>query len=327
MLMQTLDSQTVAAFRGKDFLTIADWTPAQLRALINLAIDLKQKQKAGIPHRYLEGKTLGMIFEKSSTRTRVSFEVGIYQLGGIGLFLSKNDLQIGRGETIHDTAKTLSGMLDAIMIRTFAHQTCVDLAAHATIPVINGLTDLAHPCQALADYQTILETKGRLHDLKIAYIGDPNNVTNSLLMGAAKLGLHFTMGAPSGYPVNPAVWQKAKAVAAETGALLEIYEDPREAVVGADVIYTDVWTSMGQEAESEIRLKAFQGYQVNDNLVRYARPDYSFMHCLPAHRGEEVSASVIDGPHSIVFEEAENRLHAQKALMVAVMQGENAYHG
>lgn len=322
MLLQSLDSQTVAGFRGQDFLTIADWSPAQLRAIINLAIELKRKQKLGIPHRYLEGKTLGMIFEKSSTRTRVSFEVGIYQLGGMGLFLSKNDLQIGRGETIHDTAKTLSGMLDAIMIRTFAHQTAVELATHASIPVINGLTDLAHPCQALADYQAILEQKGRLHDLKIAYVGDPNNVTNSLLMGAAKLGLHFTIGAPSGYPVNDFIWKKAKDEAAKTGALLEIFEDPREAVQKADVIYTDVWTSMGQEAESAIRLQAFQGYQVNDALARYARPDYSFMHCLPAHRGEEVSASVIDGPNSIVFEEAENRLHAQKALMVAVMQGE-----
>lgn len=322
MLLQSLDTQPLASFRGQDFLTLADWSPAQIRSLIDLAVELKRKQKLGIPHQYLKGKSLGLIFEKSSTRTRVSFEVGIYQLGGNGLFLSKNDIQMGRGETIHDTAKTLSGYLDAIMIRTFAHQTAVDLATHASIPVINGLTDLAHPCQALADYQAILEHKGRLNDLKIAYVGDPNNVTNSLMMGAAKLGLHFTVASPKGYPVNEFVWKRCKEEAAKTGARLELFEDPREAVAKADVIYTDVWTSMGQEAETEARLKAFQGYQVDEHLVQNARADYSFMHCLPAHRGEEVAASVIDGPNSIVFDEAENRLHAQKALMVAVMQGD-----
>lgn len=318
MLLQPLD-HTVAAFRGQDFLALADWTPAELRSLIDLAVELKAKQKAGIPHPYLQGRTLGMIFEKNSTRTRVSFEVGIYQLGGTGLFLSKNDLQIGRGESIHDTAQTLSRYLDGIMIRTFAHQTAVELAQHATIPVINGLTDLAHPCQALADFQAILEQKGRLNDLKLTYVGDCNNVTNSLMMGAAKLGLHFTLAAPEGYGPDPAVWAAVQSVAAQTGALVEFFHDPIEAVQKSDVIYADVWTSMGQEAEAEVRKAILAPYQVNAELVKHARPDYSFMHCLPAHRGEEVTAEVIDGPNSIIFDEAENRLHAQKALMVAVM--------
>lgn len=305
--------------KGRDFLELDAFTPEEIRYLIDLAIDIKTKHKNGEVYQPLKGKSLGMIFEKSSTRTRVSFEVGIFQLGGQGLFLSKSDIQMGRGETIHDTAQTLSRFLDGIMIRTYGHNIVEELAEAASIPVINGLTDLAHPCQVLADYQTVLEKKGRLEGIKVAYIGDGNNMVHSLMIGAAKLGMHMSVASPVGYQPDPAVVEKTLAIAAETGSEIVITNDPREAIVDADVVYTDVWASMGFEAEQKEREKAFADYQVNEALVALAKPDYLFMHCLPAHRGEEVSAGVIDGPNSVVFDEAENRLHAQKAIMAAIM--------
>ncbi|GKU76782.1 ornithine carbamoyltransferase [Paenibacillus sp. L3-i20] len=317
--MQVVNEELAHSLKGRDFLMLVDFKKEEINYLINLAIDLKKKQKAGETHHILKGKTLGMIFEKSSTRTRVSFEVGMYQLGGQGLFLSSNDLQIGRGESIWDTAQTLSRYLDGIMIRTFAHRKVVELARGATIPVINGLTDLSHPCQALADFQTIVENKGRLEGLKMAYIGDGNNMAHSLMMGAAKLGMHMSIATPEGYEPDSDIIVQTKANAAETGSRLVVTHDPKEAIADADIIYTDVWASMGQEAEQKEREVAFANFQVNDDLVKYAKKDFQFMHCLPAHRGEEVSESVIDGAHSIIFDQAENRLHAQKAIMAAIM--------
>ncbi|MFC5528916.1 ornithine carbamoyltransferase [Cohnella yongneupensis] len=305
--------------KGRDFLGLSDYSPEEIRYLLDLAIELKRKRKAGEVYQPLLGKTLGMIFEKSSTRTRVSFEVGMFQLGGHALFLSKNDIQMGRGETISDTAQTMSRYLDGIIIRTFGHRNVVDLARGATIPVINALSDQSHPCQALADYQTVLEMKGRLEGLKIAYIGDGNNMTHSLMMGAAKLGMHFASASPEGYDPSAEVVKQSREVAAQTGGRVDVVRDPREAVEGADIVYTDVWASMGFEEEQKEREKAFKSYQVNEQLVAKAKSDYLFMHCLPAHRGEEVSEGVIDGKHSVIFDEAENRLHAQKAIMAAIM--------
>ncbi|PZE19271.1 ornithine carbamoyltransferase [Paenibacillus xerothermodurans] len=313
------EEQLAIDLNGRDFLGISDFSTGELQYLIDMAIDLKKKLKAGEVYQPLKGKTLGMIFEKSSTRTRVSFEVGMYQLGGHALFLSKNDLQLGRGETVWDTAQTMSRYLDGIMIRTHAHRKVIDLARGATIPVINGLTERSHPCQALADYQTILEHKGRLRGLKVAYVGDGNNMVHSLMMGAAKLGIDFAVASPEGYEPDKNVIQQTQDVAKQTGAKLYVGYDPKEAVADADVVYTDVWASMGFEEEQAEREKAFHIYQVNEELVKLAKKDYLFMHCLPAHRGEEVSEGVIDGPHSIVFDQAENRLHAQKAIMAAIM--------
>jgi ornithine carbamoyltransferase len=314
-----LDNDMAVQLKGRDFLALVDYEPDEIRYLINLAIELKRKKKAGEVYQPLKGKTLGMIFEKSSTRTRVSFEVGMYQLGGHALFLSKNDIQLGRGETVWDSAQTLSRYLDGIMIRTFAHRNVIDLARGATVPVINGLTDLSHPCQALADYQTIFEKKGRLEGIKIAYIGDGNNMVHSLMMGAAKLGLHMAVASPEGYVPDEDVVELTRENLISTGGTLLITQDPKEAIADADVIYTDVWASMGFEAEQQEREGAFASFQVNEALVKYAKKDYLFMHCLPAHRGEEVSEDIIDGVHSIVFDQAENRLHAQKAIMAAIM--------
>lgn len=305
--------------KGRDFLGLVDYQPDEIRYLIDLAIELKRKQKSGEVYQPLKGKTLGMIFEKSSTRTRVSFEVGMFQLGGHGLFLSKNDIQMGRGETIRDTAQTLSRYLDGIIIRTFGHRNVVELARSATIPVINALSDQSHPCQALADYQTILEHKGKLEGLKVAYIGDGNNMVHSLMIGASKLGIHFASASPEGYDPDADQVKLAREFASQSGSKVDIVRDAREAVEGADIIYTDVWASMGFEAEQQERERAFKNYQVNEELAKHAKSDYLFMHCLPAHRGEEVSEGVIDGPHSIIFDEAENRLHAQKAVMAAIM--------
>lgn len=318
-MQDTVKEEMAVNLKGRDFLALADYKPEEIRYLIDLAIELKRKRKAGETYQPLKGKTLGMIFEKSSTRTRVSFEVGMYQLGGHALFLSKNDLQLGRGETVWDTAQTMSRYLDGIMIRTYAHRTVIELARGATVPVINGLTDYAHPCQALADYQTVLEHKGRLEGLKIAYIGDGNNMVHSLMVGAAKLGLHMSVASPEGYEPDKDLTRQAKDMGAETGSTIRVVRDPRDAIEGADVVYTDVWASMGFEAEQKEREMAFRNYQVNEELVKYAKSDYVFLHCLPAHRGEEVSAEIIDGSHSIVFDEAENRLHAQKAIMAAIM--------
>lgn len=306
-------------FKGKDFIELSDYTADEINFLIDLAIELKRKQKAGEIYRPLEGKTVGLIFEKSSTRTRVSFEVGTYQLGGHALFLSKNDIQMGRGETIADTARVMSRYLDGIMIRTFGHENVTELAKYADIPVINGLSDLGHPCQVLADFQTIVEQKGQLKGLKLAYIGDGNNMAHSLMIGGARVGLDVYVASPEGYEPDPAVIKQCEQLAAESGATIKVVRDPIEAVRNADAIYTDVWASMGFEEEQKVREKAFADYQVNEELVSHAKPDYIFLHCLPAHRGEEVSAGVIDGPNSVIFDEAENRLHAQKAIMAALI--------
>lgn len=318
-MAQFVEKNEELQLRGRDFLDLEDFTTEELQYLLDYAIELKRKQKAGEVYQPLKGKTLGMIFEKSSTRTRVSFEVGMYQLGGHPLFLSRNDLQIGRGEPIADTAQVLSRYVDGIMIRTFAHTTLTDLAKYASVPVINALTDWSHPCQAMADYQTVLEQKGKLAGLKVAFIGDGNNMAHSLMMGAAKFGMHFAIAAPEGYLPDAEMTARSMTVAASTGGSVLVTGDTREAIADADIVYTDVWASMGFEEEQKIREKAFAEYQVNEELVQYAKPDYMFLHCLPAHRGEEVSAGVIDGPNSQIFDEAENRLHAQKAIMAAIM--------
>jgi ornithine carbamoyltransferase len=314
-----LQPELELSLKGRDFIALVDYTSEEIQYLLDLAIELKRKQKAGEIFHPLKGKTLAMIFEKASTRTRVSFEVGMYQLGGHPLFLSGSDMQIGRGEPIWDTAQVLSRYVDGIMIRTFAHKKIIELARGATVPVINGLTDLSHPCQALADYQTILEKKGNLKGLKIAYIGDGNNMAHSLMMGAAKLGMHISVATPEGYGPDFEVWQLAKEAAALTGGSVTISHDPQEAAVNADVLYTDVWASMGFESEQKAREVAFKNYQINDKITKHAKKDYLFMHCLPAHRGEEVSEGIIDGAHSIVYDQAENRLHAQKAIMAAIL--------
>lgn len=308
-------------FAQKHLLTLQDWTTDEIYQALSLATSLKFKQRNGIPHELLKGKTLGMIFTKSSTRTRVSFEVGIQQLGGRALFLSDRDIQLGRGEPIADTAKVLSRFIDGIMIRTFAQADVEGLAEHGSIPIINGLTDRFHPCQVLADLLTIYEHKGTLEGLKLAFIGDgANNMGHSLMLGCSKLGLNVSIGSPKGYHPDPEIEGWARENAKAFGSEVLITEDYMEAAKGADVIYTDVWSSMGMESEIEQRKKIFAGCCVDDKLMSVAKPDAIFLHCLPAHRGEEVSASVIDGPHSVVFDEAENRLHAQKAVMALLMK-------
>lgn len=306
--------------KGKDLLTLADLASEEIIGLIEKAVELKEKTLKKQFDHPLKGKILGMIFDKSSTRTRVSFEVGMIQLGGSALYLNGNDLQLGRGETIADTAQVLSQYLDGIMIRTFSHSSVEELAEHAAIPVINGLTDLYHPCQALADLLTVYEKKGKLAGLKLAYIGDGNNMAHSLMIACTKVGMDVSIAAPKEYFPDSAVTAKCEKFAEISGAKLVITDSPTEAVKDADIIYTDVWTSMGQEAENEQRLNAFHDYQVNEDLLDSAKKDYLFMHCLPAHRGEEVSAEVIDGPHSVVFDQAGNRLHAQKALLVEILK-------
>ena len=307
------------AFRGRSFVSMHDWTSEDILTILRVASRLKDEQRSGVPHRVLLGKTLAMIFQKTSTRTRVSFEVGMDQLGGHALFLSSNDIQLKLGETIHDTAKVLGRMVDGIMARVYAHSDVEDLARWAGVPVINGLSDLLHPCQALADLLTIQEKKGRLAGLQLAYVGDSNNVTHSLLEAGAKVGMHVRVGSPAGYQPQPAMLERTRAVARRTGARLEVTEDPHAAVAGADVVYTDTWASMGQEAEHEARVRVMRPYQVNARLLADADPDCIFLHCLPAHRGEEVTDEVLDGPHSVVFDEAENRLHAQKALLTLLL--------
>ena len=277
---------------------------------------MKAKVKTGVEHHYLKGKSLAMIFTKSSTRTRVSFEVGMYQLGGQALFLSNNDIQIGRGETIHDTAKVLSGMVDGIMIRTFAHQDVVDLAKYGSIPVINGLTDDQHPTQMIADLLTIKEVKGDLKGLKLAYIGDGNNVANSLLQACAKAGMDVSIASPKDYTCPQKYVDQALEDAKITGSKVVLTTDPYEAAKDADVLYADTWTSMGQEEEKAKRVAIFKDYQINKELFEVADKDAMFLHCLPAYRGYEVTEDIIDGPRSYVFQEAENRLHAHKAILV-----------
>jgi ornithine carbamoyltransferase len=303
----------------KDLLRIGDLDREEIEELLDLSQNLKARQKDGQRFTPLLGKTLGLIFEKSSTRTRVSFEVGMYQLGGQSLFLSSKDLQIGRGETIPDTARVLSRYLDGLVIRTFGHEIVEEMARHATIPIINGLTDRHHPCQVLADLLTIQEKKQRLQGLKVSYVGDGNNMANSWLEGAAKLGLHLALACPPGYEPDRETYQEALKEAARSGAKIEITHDPRVAAEDADVLYTDVWASMGQEQEHKERLSAFQGFQLNRPLLRLAKPEVLVMHCLPAHRGEEITDEVLDGPHSIVWDQAENRLHLQKAILMKWM--------
>jgi ornithine carbamoyltransferase len=305
-------------FKGRDFICMKDYTPEEIGYMLEVAAHLKDERRAGIAHPILQGKSLAMIFTKSSTRTRVAFEAGIYQLGGQALFLSSRDIQLGRGEPIEDTARVLSRMVEGIMIRTFSHQEVVELAEHAAIPVINGLTDLLHPTQVMADLLTIQEHKGRLAGLKLAYIGDGNNMAHSLML-SAKMGLHVVVASPEGYKPDPEIVASAQAEASRYGGAVEVIDNPLAAAREADVLYTDVWTSMGQEEETAVRLKAFKGYQINSDIVKVARKDAIVLHCLPAHRGEEISAEVFEGPQSVVFEEAENRLHAHKAIMALVM--------
>ena len=306
--------------KGMDLLSIHELSADDVEEILTLAADLKAKQKAGIPHPLLAGKTLGMIFEKSSTRTRVSFEVGMYQLGGQALFLSSRDLQLGRGEPIKDTARVLSRYLDGIMIRTYGHERIEELARYADIPVINALSDLLHPCQALTDLLTIREYKGKnLAGLKMAYVGDGNNMTHSLMYAAAKVGMNFAAATPEGYEPNAEVVANAKADAAATGATVTITHNPMEAVAGADVIVTDTWASMGQEAEHDARTAVFRPYQVNRALVDAADARCIVMHCLPAYRGEEITEDVFEEFADVIFDEAENRLHVQKAIMALVM--------
>lgn len=304
----------------KHLLTLHDWSTDDILSTLDLADKLKQKQKQGVEHHILKGKTLGMIFSKSSTRTRVSFEVGMYQLGGSALFLSANDIQLGRGESIYDTANVLSRFLDGIMIRTYKQSDVEDLAKYGTIPIINGLTDLVHPCQILADFQTIREHKGgKLKGLKLAYIGDGNNMAHSLLYGGAKVGMDVAVATPAAYMCDKQVVENALEDAKATGAKLTITNDPQEAIKGADVVYADTWISMGQESEKAEKIKVFSDYQINKELFAKADKHAIFLHCLPAYRGYEVTEDVIDGPQSVIFDEAENRLHAQKAVMVKLM--------
>mgnify|MGYP001386718335 CR=1 FL=1 len=315
----TIATKNVATLKGRHFLTLADYSKSELESLLQLAKALKKWQQQGKTYQPLAGKTLGMIFTKASTRTRVSFEVGMLQLGGHALFLGKDDIQLGRGETIPDTARVLSRYVDGIMIRTFAHRDVIELARYATVPVINGLTDAFHPCQALADFLTIEEKLGGLKGSKLAYVGDGNNMVHSLMLGAAKLGVHIAVATPTGYEPDTDVVRDSEQFAQESGSSVTVTNDPLEAVNGAHVIYTDVWASMGQEAEAQERLKAFQGYQVDKSLMDAAHDHAIFLHCLPAHRGEEVAAEVIDGPKSVVFSQAENRLHAQKAILASLL--------
>ena len=301
----------------RDLVSLHDLTRQEVADITALGAMVKANPEAY--RETLAGKTLGMIFQKSSTRTRVSFEVGVYQLGGTGLFLSSKDIQLGRGEPLSDTAQVLSRYLDGIMARTFAHSDVTTLAEYASIPVINGLTDLLHPCQVLADILTIREHFGRCDGLKMAYIGDGNNMAHSLMFGAAKAGMHFACAAPEGYWMDEEMVVLGQADADDAGTELVQTTSIAEAVAGADVVYTDVWASMGQEDEAKQRIKDFEGFCVDAALMSQANPEAIFLHCLPAHRGEEVSAEVCDGPQSIIFEQAENRLHAQKAVMIRLM--------
>ncbi len=299
----------------KHLLKMSDLSKDEIIDILNLADQLKYELKHGIPHRHLEGKTLGMIFQKSSTRTRVSFETGMYQLGGNALFLSSRDLQIGRGEPVQDTARVLSRYLNGIMIRTFEQKEVEDLADFGAIPIINGLTDYCHPCQVLADLMTIREYKGQFDGLKMCYIGDGNNMANSLIVGGLTVGMEVSVACPEGYHPDSTVLELAK----KYGDKFTLTDKPVEAAANADVLFTDVWASMGQEGEAELRRKAFAGYQINDEVMAAAKSDAMVQHCLPAHREEEITAKVFEAHADEIFEEAENRLHAQKAVMVKLM--------
>ncbi|PLX19465.1 MAG: ornithine carbamoyltransferase [Candidatus Muiribacterium halophilum] len=306
--------------KGKNFVSINDLSFEEFYQILRTTERLKDEDEMGIRHHILKGKTLAMIFQKPSTRTRVSFETGIYQLGGVALYLGPNDLQLKRGETISDTARVLVRYVDGIMARLFDHDDCVQLATHSTKTVINGLTDLLHPCQVMTDLFTIYEKKNTLKGLKVAFMGDgSNNMANSWIFGAAKAGVHLTIGTPEGYLPDKDIVAMAQYDFSHSGGSLKVTHDPIEAVKGVDVIYTDVWASMGQEDEREKRIKLMMPYQVNSDLVKHADENYLFMHCLPAHREEEVTAEVCDSDHSVIFDEAENRLHTQKAIMALMM--------
>ena len=305
--------------KHRDFLRVHDWTRDELLEVLDLADELKAKQRERIPHELLPGRTLGMVFQKPSTRTRVSFEVGIAQLGGTGLYLAAGDLQLGRGETIRDTAVVLSRYLDAIMIRTFAHADVEELARYAEVPVINGLTDEFHPCQALADVLTIRERFGGFDGVRVAYLGDGNNVCHSLMVACAKLGADVVVATPPDYAPSAEVVDWAEQAAALSGGSVELMQDPKQASRGADILYTDVWTSMGQEAERSRRIHDLAGYAIDAELLALASDRAIVMHCLPAHYGEEVAESVLHGPRSGAWDQAENRLHAQKALLALVV--------
>ncbi len=302
----------------KDFLSIRDFTPAEIKHLLDLAMRVKLH-----PEQYtekLKGKTLALIFEKPSLRTRVTFDVGIHQLGGFSLYLSPAEINLGKRESVYDVAKNLERMVQGIMIRTFAHQIVEDMAEFASVPIINGLTDYSHPCQAMADYLTMLEIKGKIAGLKIAYVGDGNNVAHSLMFAGAQVGAHVWVATPEGYEPKHDAIQWARERGAQTGSTCTVTNDAIEAVTDADVVYTDVWASMGQESEAAARKKIFAPYQVNSELMAHAHDNVIFMHCLPAHRGDEVTDAVIDSRHSVVFQEAENRLHAQKAILLECMK-------
>ena len=308
-----------AVMRHKDFIEVTDYTADEILAIFQLARDMKSDRKKFA--RALEGQTLAMIFEKSSTRTRVSFEVGMFQLGGHALFLSSRDIQLGRGEPITDTARVLSRYVDGIMARTFAHKTVTDLAENASVPVINGLTDLSHPCQSMTDYFTAWEKfGGELKGRKMAYVGDGNNMAHSLLVAAPKVGMDIAVATPPEYAPNPEVVAQAEAAAREAGTKVTVTTSMEEAIRDADIVETDVWASMGQEAEAEKRNRDFAGWMVDAQHMASAKKDAIFMHCLPAHRGEEVSAAVIDSPQSVIYDEAENRLHVQKAILHTLMK-------
>ena len=308
--------------RNTDLLSIHDLTVGEVATILDVAKKLKRKQKAGEPHQYLKGKTLAMLFSKASTRTRTSFEVGFWQLGGHPIYLSESASQSGRGEPIRDTARVLSRMVDGIMIRTFSHESVVELAKYASVPVINGLTDLLHPCQALTDMFTIQEKMEVLKGRKLVYVGDGNNMAHSLMYACAKVGMNMVCASPKGYQPDPKVLAEAQEDASHTGCTITVEEDLFKAAKGADVLYTDVWTSMGEEAERDIRFKALHNYQINQALLDVARPECIVLHCLPAHRGEEITEDVLEGPHSVVFDQAENRLHVQKAIMALLMSDE-----
>jgi ornithine carbamoyltransferase len=305
--------------KGKSLSSLYDLTREEMEQIFKTSELLKLQNLRGQEHPLLKGKTLAMIFEKPSTRTRVSFEAGMWQLGGYALYLSSTDLQLGRGETVGDTAQVLSRYVHGIMARVFSHQTILDLVKYSKVPVINGLSDFSHPCQILADLFTVYEKKGRLEGLKLAYVGDGNNVAHSLLYGCSKMGMNITLGCPKGYEPDPKVVSQAKEEAKRTGCEVKVVQDPKEAVKEADVIYTDVWASMGKEKEREERVKILKPYQVSPDLVKGAKGDYIFMHCLPAHRGEEVTNEVADSKNSVIFDQAENRMHTQKAILALTM--------
>ncbi len=308
-----------AGHYAKDLLDVATMPRKQILDLLRLATSLKQKQRQGTPHRLLPGKTLGLLFQKPSTRTRVSFEAGMNQLGGHALVLPMGDIQLSRGETVSDTARVLSRYLDGIVIRTYDHSIVEEWSTEASMPVINGLTDHSHPCQALSDLLTIQVIKGRLTGLSLAYIGDGNNVANSLIEAGAKMGMRVVIGCPSGYQPDQRVVDRARVEGQATGASIEVLENPLVAVKEADVVYTDVWISMGREREQARRLRTLAPYQLNKRLLQRAKPDAIVMHCLPAHRGEEITADILDGPQSVVIDQAENRLHMQKAILTQLL--------